>query len=70
MASQLDLVRYGDEQVDEGGIVGGVDGSNSWDRCQSTPGLQSCKNPIFDETGIRIFEGLIEIRFMGMQNRN
>ena len=48
MTSQLDLVGDEDEQVGEGGTVGGVDGSSSWDRCQSTPGLQGDKNSVFD----------------------
>ena len=47
MASQLDLVEDEDKQVGEGGTVGGVDGSNNWDRCRSTPGLQGDKNSIF-----------------------
>ena len=65
MASQLDHVGDEDEKVGEGGTVGAVNGSNSWDRCQSTLGFQSCKNPIFDETGIRACEGLMEIRVYG-----
>ena len=48
MASQLDFFGVGDdEQVDEGGTVGGVDRSNNWDHCRSTPWLQGDKNPIF-----------------------
>ena len=59
MARQLDLVGGEDEQVGKGETVGGVDGSNSWDRCQSMPELQNCKNSIFDETKIRVSEGLM-----------
>ena len=65
MASQLDLVREENKQVGEGGTVGGVDGSNNWDHCQNTPGLQSCKNLIFDEVGTRVYEGLRKLGFLG-----
>ena len=65
MTSQLVLVGDEDEQVGEGGTVGGLDGSNSWDCCQSTSGFQSCKNPTFDETGIRVSKGLVETRVYG-----
>ena len=56
MTSQLNLVGDEDKQVGEGGTMGGVDGSNNWDRCQSTLELQGDKNPIFDKSEIRVYE--------------